>query len=88
MSRAEIKALMLTELQASPEYSIFSDMKTFVAQSIANPGIQMTVVYTFANGPITEDNINVLKMIIFSEWGTTFYINENYVLIDMIKFLE
>jgi hypothetical protein len=88
MSSAEIKALLLTELQASPEYSIFTDLKTFVTQSITNPGIQLTVVYTFANGPITEESINVLKMIIYSEWGLTLYINETYILIDMIKFLE
>jgi len=85
-SKQEIKDLMIVELNNSFEKTIFNGMKTYVVDTVIEPTIKLKLVYNF-DTTLTEDNIEVLKLICVNEWGFEPYINADYSIIDMKKFL-
>ncbi len=86
-SKTEIKDLLVIELNNSTEKVIFNTMKNYVINTIVEPTIKLQVIYNFEN-PLTEDNIEVLKLICINEWGFEPYIISDYSIIDMKKFIK
>jgi hypothetical protein len=85
-SKAEIKDLLVIELNNSPEKAIFTAMKNYIINTIVEPSIKLQVIYNFET-PLTEDNIQVLKLICVNEWGFEPYIISDYSIINMEKFI-
>ena len=86
-SKNEIKDLLIIELNNSSEKVIFNGMKNYVINTIVEPNIKLQVIYNFEN-PLTEDSIEVLKLICINEWGFEPYIISDYSIIDMKKFIK
>ena len=86
-SKQEIKDLLVIELNNSSEKVIFNNMKNYVINTIIEPTIKLKVVYTFET-PLSDDSIEVLKLICVNEWGFEPYIISDYSIIEMEKFLE
>jgi hypothetical protein len=85
-SRQEIKDLLVIELNNSAEKTIFNTMKSYVINTIVEPTIKLRLIYNFET-PLTEDSIEVLKLICMNEWGFEPYIISDYSIIDMEKFI-
>jgi hypothetical protein len=85
-SKQEIKDLLVTELNNSAEKSIFNTMKAYVINTIVEPTIKLNLIYNF-EAPLTDDNIQVLKLICVNEWGFEPYIISDYSIINMEKFI-
>ena len=85
-SKSEVKDLLIIELNNSPEKVIFNSMKNYVINIIIEPNIKLKIIYNFET-PLTEDNIEVLKLICVNEWGFEPYIISDYSIIDMKKFI-
>jgi len=85
-SKQEIKDLLVIELNNSSEKVIFNTMKNYVINTIVEPTIKLKIIYNFET-PLTEDNIEVLKLICINEWGFEPYIISDYSIIDMKKFI-
>ena len=85
-SKQEIKDLLVIELNNSSEKVIFNTMKNYVINTIVEPNIKLKIIYNFET-PLTEDNIEVLKLICMNEWGFEPYIIADYSIIDMEKFI-
>jgi hypothetical protein len=85
-SKQEIKDLLVIELNNSTEKTIFNAMKSYVINTIIEPTIKLKLVYYFES-PLTEDNIEVLKLICINEWGFEPCILSEYSIIDMKKFI-
>ena len=86
MSKQEIKDLLIIELNNSSEKVIFNAMKNYVINTIVEPTIKLKIIYNFET-PLTEDNIEVLKLICLNEWGFEPSILSEYSIIDMEKFI-
>lgn len=85
-SKQEVKDLLVIELNNSSEKAIFNTMKNYVINTIVEPTIKLKVVYTFET-PLSDDSIEVLKLICINEWGFEPYIISDYSIIDMEKFI-
>lgn len=85
-SKQEIKDLLVIELNNSTEKTIFNSMKNYVINTIVEPTIKLKLIYNFET-PLTEDSIEVLKLICINEWGFEPYIISDYSIIDMKKFI-
>jgi hypothetical protein len=85
-SKQEIKDLLVIELNNSVEKAIFNTMKNYIINTIVEPTIKLQLIYNFEN-PLTEDNIQVLKLICMNEWGFEPYIISDYSIINMEKFI-
>ena len=85
-SKEEIKDLLVIELNNSVEKVIFNTMKNYVINTIIEPTIKLNLIYTFET-PLSENNIEVLKLICINEWGFEPYIISEYSIIDMKKFI-
>lgn len=85
-SKQEIKDLLVIELNNSSEKTIFNTMKNYIINTIVEPTIKLKIIYNFET-PLTEDNIEVLKLICMNEWGFEPYIISDYSIIDMEKFI-
>ena len=85
-SKQVIKDLLVIELNNSAEKAMFNSMKNFVINTIVEPTIKLKLIYNFEN-PLTEDSIEVLKLICMNEWGFEPYILIDYAIIDMEKFI-
>jgi hypothetical protein len=85
-SKQEIKDLLVIELNNSDEKTIFNTMKAYVINTIVEPTIKLKLIYTFET-PLSDDNIEVLKLICMNEWGFEPYIISDYSIIDMEKFI-
>jgi hypothetical protein len=85
-SKQEIKDLLVTELNNSAEKAIFNTMKTYVINTIVEPTIKLSLIYNFET-PLSEDSIEVLKLICMNEWGFEPYIISDYSIINMEKFI-
>jgi len=86
MSKQEIKDLLIVELNNSSEKQIFNNMKNYIINTIVEPNIKLQVIYNFEN-ELTEDNINILKLICMNEWGFQPYITTLYAIINMSSFI-
>ncbi len=85
-SKQDIKDLLVVELNNSAEKTIFNTMKNYVISTIVEPTIKLKLIYNFKS-PLTEDSIEVLKLICMNEWGFEPYIISDYSIIDMEKFI-
>jgi hypothetical protein len=85
-SKQEIKDLLVFELNNSTEKVTFNAMKAYIINTIVEPTIKLNLVYNFET-PLTEDSIEVLKLICLNEWGFEPYIISNYSIIQMEKFI-
>lgn len=85
-SKTEIKDLLVIELNNSSEKTIFNTMKNYVINTIVEPTIKLKVIYNFES-PLSEDSIEVLKLICMNEWGFEPYIISDYSIIEMEKFI-
>jgi hypothetical protein len=86
-SKQEIMDLFVAELKNTTQYQIVLTLKQIILNEIATPNIQAQVVYNFEI-PQSKYDIEVIKMCMTIEFGfTTDNINENWVVIDMGKFL-
>jgi hypothetical protein len=85
-SKQEVKDLLVLELNNSTEKVIFNAMNNYVITTIVEPTIKLKVIYTFET-PLTEDSIEVLKLICINEWGFEPYIISDYSIIEMKKFI-
>lgn len=85
-SKQEVKDLLVIELNNSTEKAIFNTMKNYVITTIVEPTIKLKVIYTFET-PLSEDSIEVLKLICVNEWGFEPYIISEYSIIEMKKFI-
>lgn len=85
-SKQEIKDLLVIELNNSAEKTIFNSMKNYVINTIVEPTIKLKLIYNFET-PLSEDSIEVLKLICMNEWGFEPYIISDYSIIDMEKFI-
>jgi hypothetical protein len=85
-SKQEVKDLLVIELNNSSEKVIFNAMKNYVINTILEPTIKLQVIYNFET-PLTEDSIEVLKLICINEWGFEPCILSEYSIIDMEKFI-
>lgn len=85
-SKQEIKDLLVVELNNSAEKTIFNTMKAYVINTIVEPTIKLKLIYTFET-PLSEDSVEVLKLICTNEWGFEPYIISDYSIIDMEKFI-
>ena len=85
-SKQEIKDLLVIELNNSAEKTIFNTMKNYVINTIVEPTIKLNLIYNFET-PLSEDSIEVLKLICMNEWGFEPYIIANYSIIEMEKFI-
>ena len=85
-SKQEITDLLIIELNNSVEKAIFNTMKNYVINTIVEPTIKLQLIYNFET-QLTEDNIEVLKLICVNEWGFEPYIIADYSIIDMKKFI-
>ena len=85
-SKQEIKDLLVIELNNSSEKVIFNTMKNYVINTIVEPTIKLQLIYTFETR-LTEDNVEVLKLICLNEWGFEPYIISEYSIINMEKFI-
>jgi hypothetical protein len=86
-SKQEIKDLLVTELNNSTEKAIFNTMKQYVIDTIIEPTIKLNIIYNFET-LLSDDNIEVLKLICLNEWGFEPYILSNYSIIDMKMFIK
>ena len=87
-SKNEIKNAFEAELKNTPQYQIVLNIKNLIMQEIATPNIQSTVIYNFEI-PQNEEERNIIKMCMLIEFGfPTDNMNENCVIIEMIKFLN
>lgn len=86
-SKQEIKDLLVVELNNSTEKVIFNTMKNYVINTIVEPTIKLKVIYNFET-PLSEDSVEILKLICVNEWGFEPYIISDYSIIDMEKFLK
>jgi hypothetical protein len=87
-SKNEIKNAFEAELKNTPQYQIVLNIKNLIMQEIATPNIQSLVIYNFQI-PQNEEERNIIKMCMLIEFGfSTDNMNENCVIIEMIKFLE
>ena len=85
-SKQEIKDLLVIELNNSSEKAIFNAMKNYVINTIVEPTIKLQIIYNFETR-LTEDNVEVLKLICMNEWGFEPYIISEYSIINMEKFI-
>jgi hypothetical protein len=85
-SKQEIKDLLVIELNNSSEKVIFNAMKNYVINTIVEPTIKLQIIYNFETR-LTEDNVEVLKLICLNEWGFEPYIISEYSIINMEKFI-
>lgn len=85
-SKQEVKDLLVLELNNSTEKVIFNAMNNYVITTIVEPTIKLKVIYTFET-PLSEDSIEVLKLICINEWGFEPYIISDYSIIEMKKFI-
>ncbi len=85
-SKQEVKDLLVIELNNSTEKVIFNAMNNYVITTIVEPTIKLKVIYTFET-PLSEDSIEVLKLICINEWGFEPYIISDYSIIEMKKFI-
>ena len=85
-SKQEIKDLLVTELNNSAEKAIFNNMKAYVITTIVEPTIKLSLIYNFET-PLSEDSIEILKLICINEWGFEPYIISDYSIINMEKFI-
>jgi hypothetical protein len=85
-SKKEITDLLVIELNNSSEKVIFNTMKNYVINTIVEPTIKLQLIYTFETR-LTEDNVEVLKLICLNEWGFEPYIISEYSIINMEKFI-
>jgi len=87
-SKNEIKNAFEAELKNTPQYQIVLNIKNLIIQEIATPNIQSLVIYNFQI-PQNEEERNIIKMCMIIEFGfSTDNMNENCVIIEMIKFLS
>ena len=86
-SRQEIKSLFEVEIKNSADYATVLKIKQYIINEIITPNINENVVYNFET-PQTEEQINNIKLGLIVEFGFSGIISENYVVIDMKKFLE
>jgi hypothetical protein len=86
MSKQEIKDLLVIELNNSSEKVIFNSMKNYVINTIVEPTIKLQIIYNFETR-LTEDSIEILKLICINEWGFEPSILSEYSIIDMEKFI-
>lgn len=87
MSKQQIKDLLVIELNNSSEKQIFNSMRQYIVDTIVEPSIQLQVIYRFEN-QISEDSVNVLKLICVNEWGFAPYISIDYAIINMASFVS
>lgn len=88
MSKEEIKALFVAELKNTPQYAEVLNIKQKILDEILTPKVQKYVVYNFSVEQ-TNDEVDIIKMCLLVEFGfTTDNLNNQSVIIDMIKFLE
>ncbi len=85
-SKNEIKDLLVIELNNSSEKAIFNAMKNYVINTIVEPTIKLQIIYNFETR-LTEDSVEVLKLICMNEWGFEPYIISEYSIINMEKFI-
>jgi hypothetical protein len=85
-SKQDIKDLLVIELNNSTEKTIFNAMKNYIINTIVEPIIKLKLIYYF-EAPLTEDSIEVLKLICMNEWGFEPYIISDYSIIEMEKFI-
>jgi hypothetical protein len=85
-SKQQIKDLLVIELNNSEEKAIFNALKAFVIDTIVEPTIKLKLIYSFET-PLSDDSIEVLKLICLYEWGFEPYILKDYTIIDMEKFI-
>ena len=85
-SKQEIKDLLVFELNNSTEKVIFNAMKNYVINTIVEPTIKLRLIYNFET-PLSEDSIEILKLICINEWGFEPYIISDYSIINMEKFI-
>ena len=86
-SKQEIKDLLVIELNNTTEKVIFNAIKDYVINTIVEPTIKLKVIYNFET-PLSEDSIEILKLICVNEWGFEPYIISDYSIIEMEKFLK
>ena len=85
-SKQDIKDLLVTELNNSAEKTIFNTIKNYVINTIVEPTIKLKLIYNFET-PLSEDSIEVLKLVCMNEWGFIPYILNEYCIIEMEKFI-
>lgn len=85
-SKKEIKDLLVIELNNSSEKVVFNSMKNYVINTIVEPTIKLQIIYNFETR-LTEDSVEVLKLICMNEWGFEPYIISDYSIINMEKFI-
>ncbi len=87
-SKQEIKDLFVAELKNTPQYQTVLNIKQLILNEIATPNILSEVVYNFET-PQNKDDLGIIKMCMTIEFGfTTNSITNDYVVIEMSKFLE
>lgn len=87
-SKEEIKNAFTQELKETGQYQTVLELKQIIMDLIAIPDIQPQVAFDFPE-PLTDDQLNVFKMCMLTEFGfITNNISNTSVIIDMIKFLE
>lgn len=85
MSKQQIKDLLINELNGSPEKQVFDNMRQYIVNTIIEPSILLQVIYRFEN-QISDDSVNILKLICVNEWGFAPYISIDYAIINMASF--
>ena len=87
-SKEEIKSLFIAELKNTPQYTEVLNIKQKIIDEINEPKVQKYVRYTFSVEQ-TNEELEVVKMCMMVEFGfSTDNLNNQSILIDMIKFLE
>ncbi len=87
-SKQEIKDLFVAELMNTPEYTDIMNIKALIINEIATPNIQQCVKYIFSS-PKSEEQLSILGMCMIFEFGfISQSVTSNYVVIEMVKFLE
>lgn len=86
MSKQQIKDLLVNELNLSPEKQIFNNMQNFIINTINEPSVLLNVIYNFER-VLSDDSINVLKLICTNEWGFIPVFTNDYAIINMELFI-
>jgi hypothetical protein len=85
-SKQEIKSLFEAEIKNSADYATVIKIKQYIINEIITPNINQLVIYNFEI-PQTEEQVNNIKLGMIVEFGFSGIISENYVIVDMEKFL-
>ena len=88
VSKQEIKDLFTAELINTPQYTEVLNMKQKIIDEINAPNIQKNIIYNFSKEQ-TDDEKDIIKMCMIVEFGfSTNNLNNQFIMIDMEKFLE